>query len=46
MQLDWEDPRLGFVVREPFASRSSRAVDAGAVATIGAAAQRTRLVVA
>lgn len=80
-QLGWEDPRLVFVVREPFASRHSRAslvagvvapgetlaiesmmptggvifsdgveadalaFDAGAVATIGAAAQRTQLVV-
>ncbi len=82
MHLPWEDPRLVFVVREPFASRHSRAslvagvvepgaslaleslmpsggvifsdgieadalaFDAGAVATIGAAAQRTQLVVA
>ena len=80
--LSWEDPRLVFVVREPFASRHSRAslvagvvepgrslgleslmpaggvifsdgveadalaFDAGAVATITAAAQRTQLVVA
>ena len=79
--LGWEDPRLVYVVREPFASRSSQAAlvagvvepgqaltieslmptggvifsdgveadalafDAGAVATIGAAAQRTTLVV-
>jgi NAD kinase len=82
MHLAWEDPRLVFIVREPFASRHSRAslvagvvgpgkslvfesqmpaggvifsdgvesdavaFDAGAVATIGAAAQRTQLVVA
>lgn len=82
VHLAWEDPRLVFVVREPFASRHSRAslvagvvepggalaleslmpaggvifsdgveadalaFDAGAVATIGAAAQRTQLVVA
>jgi NAD kinase len=80
--LGWEDPRLVYVVREPFASRHSQvglvagvvgpgealtvesqmpsggvifsdgveadalAFDAGAVATIGAAAQRTRVVVA
>lgn len=82
MQLAWEDPRLVFVVREPFASRHSKAslvagvvapgetltleslmpsggvifsdgveadalaFNAGAVASIGAAAQRTQLVVA
>ena len=82
MSLRWEDPRLVFVVREPFASRHSRAslvagvVEAGealgleslmpsggvifsdgveadalafcsgACVTIGAAAQRTRMVVA
>jgi len=82
MHLDWEDPRLVFVVREPFASRHSRATlvagvvapgeslglesqmpsggvifsdgvesdalefNSGAIARIGAAAQRTRLVVA
>ncbi len=82
VHLPWEDPRLVFVVREPFASRHSRAsivagvvepgaqlaleslmpsggvifsdgieadalaFDSGAIATIGAAAQRTRLVVA
>lgn len=81
-RLDWEDPRLVFVVREPFASRHSQcalvagvvapgealeleslmpsggvifsdgveadalAFDSGAIARIGAAAQRTRLVVA
>jgi NAD kinase len=81
-KLGWEDPRLVFVVREPFASRQSRttltagilapgqaltleshmptggvifsdgveadalAFSAGATATIRAAAQRTRLVVA
>jgi hypothetical protein len=81
LHLPWEDPRLVFVVREPFASRHSQAslvagviapgeslaleslmpaggvifsdgieadalaFDSGAVATIGAAAQRTRLVV-
>jgi len=80
--LTWEDPRLCFVVREPFASKQSGirvtagvigpgqsltieshmpqggvifsdgveadalAFDSGAVATIGAAAQRTRLVAA
>jgi len=80
-KLQWEDPRLVFVVREPFASRHSKigtvagvikpgehlalesqmpsggvifsdgveadALDfnSGALATIGAAAQRTRLVV-
>lgn len=80
-QLGWEDPRLVFVVREPFASKQSQitlcagiigpgqaltieshmptggvifsdgveadalAFDAGATATIRAAAQRTRLVV-
>jgi hypothetical protein len=81
MQLEWEDPRLVFVVREPFASRHSSATvvagviapgetldveslmpaggvifsdgveadamafESGAIARIGAAAQRTRLVV-
>jgi NAD kinase len=81
-RLDWEDPRLVFVVREPFASRHSQcavvagvvgpgealeieslmpsggvifsdgieadalAFDSGAMARIGVAAQRTRLVVA
>lgn len=80
--LTWEDPRLVFVVREPFASRHSQAslvagvvepgeslaleslmpsggvifsdgveldalaFDSGAIATIGAASQRTQLVVA
>lgn len=80
--LAWEDPRLCFVVREPFASKRSGirlaagviapgdaltieshmpqggvifsdgveadalAFDSGAIATIAAAAQRTRLVVA
>lgn len=79
--MSWEDPRLVFVVREPFVSRHSLAsviagivkpgesivlesrmptggvvfsdgvptdaldFNAGAIATIGAAAQRTRLVV-
>jgi NAD kinase len=82
LQLAWEDPRLVFVVREPFASRHSRAslvagvvapgetlaleslmpaggvifsdgvvedaldFNSGAVVRIGAATQRTRLVVA
>jgi NAD kinase len=82
LALGWEDPRLVYVVREPFASRHSQislvagvvgpgetltleshmpsggvifsdgveadalAFDSGAVATIGAAAQRTRMVVA
>ena len=82
MQLGWEDPRLVFVVREPFASKHSAcslvagvvapgealelaslmpsggvifsdgveadalAFNAGATVRIGAAAQRTRLVVA
>jgi NAD kinase len=82
LSLGWEDPRLVYVVREPFASRHSQidvvagvvgpgetltieshmpsggvifsdgveadalAFDAGAIATIGAAAQRTRMVVA
>ena len=82
LHLDWEDPRLVFVVREPFASKHSQsslvagvvgpgqslelaslmpsggvifsdgveadalAFNSGAVATIGAAKQRTRLVVA
>jgi NAD kinase len=82
LSLAWEDPRLVFVVREPFASKQSRitlaagilapgqaltieshmptggvifsdgveadalAFDAGATATIRAAAQRTRLVAA
>ncbi len=81
MQMTWEDPRLVFVVREPFASRHSQATlvagvvrpgetltlesrmpvggvvfsdgvptdaldfNAGAIATIGAASYRTRLVV-
>lgn len=81
MQLGWDDPRLVYVVREPFASKQSRiahvagvispgeslvlesrmpingvifsdgveadalAFDSGAIAQIGAAAQRTRLVV-
>jgi NAD kinase len=81
MRLDWEDPRLVFVVREPYASRHSQAelvagvvapgerltleslmpsdgvifsdgveadalaFNSGAIATIGAAAQRTQLVV-
>jgi NAD kinase len=81
LRLDWEDPRLVFVVREPFASRHSRAslvagviapgealtleslmpsggvifsdgveadavaFNSGALAKIGAASQRTRLVV-
>jgi hypothetical protein len=40
IRFDWEDPRLVFVVREPFASRHSEAglvagiVDAGAELTI------------
>ena len=82
MQLGWDDPRLVYVVREPFASKQSRvsrvagvisageslvlesrmptggvifsdgveadalAFDSGAIASITAAAQRTRLVVA
>lgn len=82
MRLGWEDPRLVYVVREPFASRHSRATmvagvvapgealtlvsrmpsggvifsdgveadaldfNSGAIASIGAAAQRTQLVVA
>ncbi len=82
MHLGWDDPRLVYVVREPFASRQSRisiaagviarggtlvlesqmpsggvifsdgvesdalAFDSGAIAHIGAARQRTRLVVA
>jgi hypothetical protein len=82
IRLDWEDPRLVFVVREPFRSRASRvdlaaglieagqelvlesqmptggvifsdgveadalAFNAGATATIAAAAHRTQLVVA
>jgi NAD kinase len=82
MHMDWEDPRLVFVVREPFASKHSSATvvagvigpgdalsieslmpsggvifsdgveadamafDSGAIASISAAAQRTRLVVA
>jgi NAD kinase len=82
LHLGWDDPRLVFVVREPFASRHSQiaiaagvveagqtlalesqmpsggvifsdgveadalAFDSGAIAQIGAAAQRTRLVVA
>ena len=81
MHLEWEDPRLVFVVREPFASKHSRAslvagvvapgerlkleslmpsggvifsdgvesdaldFNSGALASIGAAEQRTRLVV-
>lgn len=81
MQLAWEDPRLVYVVREPFVSRHSQAsviagvvrpgetialesrmpvggvvfsdgvptdaleFNAGAIATIGAAAHRTQLVV-
>jgi hypothetical protein len=81
-RLTWEDPRLVYVVREPYASRHSQATmvagvlqagqrltveslmpsggvifsdgveadalafNSGVVATIGAAAQRTRLVVA
>lgn len=81
LRLEWEDPRLVFVVREPFRSRHSQiglvagviqpgetlaleslmpsggvifsdgveadalAFNSGAVARIGAAAQRTRLVV-
>ncbi len=81
LHLGWDDPRLVFVVREPFTSRHSQATlvagvvepgntlalesqmpsggvifsdgieadalafDSGAIATIGAAAQRTRLVV-
>ena len=81
MHLEWEDPRLVFVVREPYASKHSHAslvagvvgpgeslkleslmpsggvifsdgveadaldFNSGAVARIGAAAQRTRLVV-
>ncbi|MEO8699898.1 MAG: NAD+ kinase [Kofleriaceae bacterium] len=82
MQLGWEDPRLVFVVREPFASRHSHTsvvagvvapgeslgleslmpaggvifsdgvvddaleFNSGAIVAIGAAAQRTQLVVA
>jgi len=82
MQLTWEDPRLVYVVREPFVSRHSQAsmiagvvrpgesltlesrmptggvvfsdgvpadaidFNAGAIATIGTAAHRTKLVVA
>lgn len=82
LQLGWDDPRLVFVVREPFASRATRTsvaagvldsdtelviesqmptggcifsdgveadalpFNAGAIAHIGAAAQRTRLVIA
>jgi NAD kinase len=82
LHLGWDDPRLVYVVREPFASRQSRtsiaagviaqggrltlesqmpsggvifsdgveadalAFDSGAIAQIGAASQRTRLVVA
>ena len=82
LHLGWDDPRLVFVVREPFASRHSQisiaagviaagqslalesqmpaggvifsdgveadalAFNSGAIATIGAAAQRTHLVVA
>lgn len=82
MQMGWDDPRLVYVVREPFASKQSRtsiaagvigpgeslaleskmpsggvifsdgveadalAFDSGALAQIGAAKQRTRLVVA
>jgi NAD kinase len=81
MHLGWDDPRLVYVVREPFTSRHSQATlvagvveagktlalesqmpsggvifsdgveadalafDSGAIATVGAAAQRTRLVV-
>lgn len=81
MQMQWEDPRLVYVVREPFVSRHSQAsviagvvrpgetltlesrmptggvvfsdgvptdaldFNAGAIATIGAAAHRTRIVV-
>ncbi|MBI5545668.1 MAG: NAD+ kinase [Deltaproteobacteria bacterium] len=81
VRLDWEDPRLVFVVREPFSSRHSQAglvagvlkagealrlesqmpsggvifsdgvesdalaFNSGAIASIGAAAQGTRLVV-
>jgi NAD kinase len=81
MQLSWEDPRLVYVVREPFVSRHSQAsliagvvkpgetltlesrmpvggvvfsdgvatdaldFNAGAIATVGAAAHRTRIVV-
>ncbi len=81
MQMSWEDPRLVYVVREPFVSRHSQAsviagvvkagetltlesrmpvggvvfsdgvptdaldFNAGAIATIGAAAHRTRIVV-
>jgi NAD kinase len=81
MHLSWEDPRLVFVVREPYASKHSQAsivagvvapgealkleslmpsggvifsdgveadaldFNSGAIASIGAAAQRTRLVV-
>ena len=82
LHLGWDDPRLVYVVREPFASRQSQttlaagvispgrelllesrmpaggvifsdgveadalAFDSGAIAHIGAARQRTRLVVA
>ena len=82
MRMGWDDPRLVYIVREPFASKHSRisrvagvlapgesiviesrmptggvifsdgveadalAFESGAIATIGAAAQRTRLVVA
>jgi NAD kinase len=82
LQLGWDDPRLVYIVREPFASKQSRtqltagvlapgqslalesrmpaggvifsdgveadalAFDSGAIAKIGAAQQRTRLVVA
>ncbi|MCX5746966.1 MAG: NAD+ kinase [Proteobacteria bacterium] len=82
LHLGWDDPRLVFVVREPFASRATRtsiaagviapttelviesrmpsggvifsdgveldalAFESGAIARIGAAKQRTRLVVA
>lgn len=82
LRLDWSDPRLVFVVREPFASKHSRAqvvfgmlepgehvilesqmptdgvifsdgveldylaFNSGAIATVGAAEQRARLVVA
>lgn len=82
LALGWDDPRLVYVVREPFASKQSRvahvagvidagaalvlesrmptggvifsdgveadalAFDAGAIVHVGAAAQRTRLVVA
>ena len=81
MQMGWDDPRLVYIVREPFASKHSRiahvagviapgeqlvlesrmptngvifsdgveadalAFESGAIAHIGAAAQRTRLVV-